>query len=101
MGEDQAPEFVLQKCYQTLALSLHKVVDHIVGCAGHVSLREGSNDFLLCSGNRKIVERRWIPDNLRDIVDHKLHFVSLAKLHLLERSGEEGLRHRLLPKLHP
>ncbi len=79
MIKDQAPGFVLQKCYQPLALSLHKVVDHIIGCAGYVSLREGSDDLLLRGRNREIVERRWIPDNLRDIVDHKFHFVSLAQ----------------------
>ncbi len=78
MMEDQAPGSVLQKCYQPLALSLHKVVDHIVGCAGYVSLREGSDNLLLRGGDREIVERRWIPDNVRDIVDHKFHFVSLA-----------------------
>ena len=67
MVQDQAPGFVLQKCYQPLALSLHKVVDHIIGCAGYVSLREGSDD-LLRGGNREIVERRWIPDNIRYFV---------------------------------
>ena len=75
MVEDQAPGFVLQKCYQPLALSLHKVVDYIVGWVGYVSLREGRNDLLLRGRNREIVER-WIADNLRDIVDHKFHFIS-------------------------
>ena len=73
------PRSILQKCYQPLALSLLKVVDRIVGCAGYVSLRKGSDDLLLRGGDRKIVERRSIPDNLRDIINHKLDFESLAQ----------------------
>lgn len=80
MIEDDGPGFVLQKCYQPLALSLHKVVDHIVGCAGYVSFRKGSDDLLLRGGNGEIVERRRIPNNIRDIVDHKFHFLSLAQV---------------------
>jgi len=71
---------VLQKSYQPLALSLHKVVNHIVGCAGYVSFRKGSDDLLLRGGNGEIVERRRIPNNIRDIVDHKFHFLSLAQV---------------------
>ena len=79
MVEDQASGSVLQKRYQPLALSLHKVIDHDVGKAGYVSLCEGSDDFLLRGGNCEIVERGWIPDNLRDTVNHKFYFVLLAQ----------------------
>ncbi len=101
MIEDQAPGSVLQKCYQALALSLHKVVDHIIGCAGYVSLREGSNDLLLRGGNREIVERRWIPDNIRDIVDHKFHFVSLAQAPFCRASGGRSLTPPFIAKAPP
>ena len=75
MVENQASDFVLQKCYETLSLSLYKVINHIVEHAEHVSLSESSNDLLLCGGNQEIVKRRQISDNVSDIVDHKFHFV--------------------------
>jgi len=58
MMKNQASGFVLQKCYQLLTLSLHKVVDHIVECARYVSLRENNDNLLLRDENCEIVERR-------------------------------------------
>ena len=72
---DRAPEGVLQKSYQALALALHKVIDHIACGAGHVSPRKSSDDLLLRRGNCEVVERRRIPDNGLDIVDHKFHYL--------------------------
>ena len=89
----------MQKYYQTLAFSLYKVIDYIVGYAGYISFREGSNNLFLRRENREIIERRWISDNLRDIVDYKLYFVLLAKFYFLERLEEESLRYCLLLKL--
>ena len=68
-------DFVLQKCYQTLFLSLYKVINHIIRCTEHVSLSENSDNLLLCSENQEIVKRRQISDNVPDIVDHKFHFI--------------------------
>lgn len=45
-----------------------------------MSFRKGNYDLLFRNGNDEIVERRRIPNNIRDIVDHKFHFLSLAQV---------------------
>lgn len=77
MGENQASDSILQKCYQPLPLSHYKVVHCIVGYTGHVSIGEGSDDSLFRGGDREIVETRRVPDNVLDIVDHELHFYNI------------------------
>lgn len=74
MVNSQALGFVLEKCNQTLPFSLYEVIEHIIECTGYMSLGESGNDLFLRGGDREVLERRRIPDNFFDIIDHKFNF---------------------------
>jgi len=59
---------------------LYKFVNYIVESARYVNFRKSNNNFFLRNRNNKIIKRRQILNNIRDIVDYKFNFLLLAQV---------------------
>lgn len=46
----------------------------MVGCFAEMSLSEGQDKLLFLGGDREIGKRRWVPNNVGDIIHRKLNF---------------------------
>ena len=49
----------------------------MVGCFAEMSLSEGQDKLLFLGGNREIGKRRWVPNDVGDIIHRKLNFGGL------------------------